>query len=99
MTAAPASIDIYVRTYFRDLRWLHMSLLSVARFAEGYRRIIVVMPRSSAERLRSEQIPDPVRTTVVYCDDYADDYIGQQVSKLHADLDTDAAMITHLDSD
>jgi|KBSSwiStaDraftv2_1062776.scaffolds.fasta_scaffold02472_14 hypothetical protein len=99
MTAAPAAIDLYIRTYFRDLRWLHLSLLSVARFVEGYRRIIVVMPRSSAERLRSEQIPDPARTTVVYCDDYADDYIGQQISKLHADLDTDAAMITHLDSD
>ncbi len=92
-------IDIYIRTYFRDLRWLHLSLLSIAKFVEGYRRIVVVLPRSSAERFRSEQIPDPARTTVVYCDDYADDYIGQQVSKLHADLHTDAALITHLDSD
>jgi hypothetical protein len=98
MTSPPA-IDIHIRTYFRDLRWLHVSLLSVARFVEGYRRIVVVMPRSSAERLNPDQIPDPARTTVVLCDDYADDYIGQQVSKLHADLDTDADIITHLDSD
>jgi hypothetical protein len=94
-----AVIDICIRTYFRDLRWLHLSLRSIARFVEGYRRIVVVMPRSSAERLRAEQIPDPVRTIVVYCDDYVDDYIGQQVSKLNADLLTDAGLITHLDSD
>ena len=93
------TLDIFVRTYFRDLRWLEVSLLSVARFAKGYRRIVVVMPRSSAERLRAEQIADPARTVVDYCDEYVDDYVGQQVSKLYADQYSDADMITHIDSD
>ena len=34
-----------------------------------------------------------------FCDDYADDYLGQQVSKLHADRFTDADLICHVDSD
>jgi len=33
------------------------------------------------------------------CRDFADDYVGQQVTKLHADLYTDADIILHLDSD
>jgi hypothetical protein len=98
MDGAPA-LDIVVRTYFSDLRWLEVSLLSVAKFVEGYRRVVVVMPLSSAERLRAEQIPEPARTTIGYCDEFADDYVGQQISKLYADHYTDADIITHLDSD
>jgi hypothetical protein len=96
---SPAAIDIYVRTYFRDFRWLELSLRSVAKYVAGYRRIVVEMPRSSAQRFNVGLIPDPARTVVASCDDYADDYVGQQISKLHADQCTDSAVITHVDSD
>lgn len=36
---------------------------------------------------------------VVTCPDYRDDYLGQQVTKLHADLLSDADYICHVDSD
>ncbi|WP_119274029.1 hypothetical protein [Taklimakanibacter deserti] len=95
---APA-IDIFVRTYFRDFRWLSLSLLSILKFVEGYRRIVIVMPESSYQRLRGGEIPASARTAIFRCDEYADDYIGQQIGKLNADLFTDARFIVHLDSD
>lgn len=93
------AIDILIRTYFRDFCWLDLSLRSILKFVEGYRRIIIVMPGSSFERLRGDEIPASARATVVRCHDYADDYLGQQVSKLNADEFTNAALIAHIDSD
>ena len=92
-------IDILIRTYFRDFRWLTLSLLSIARFVDGCRRVIIVMPESSFERLRGDEIPPSVQNTLVRCPDYSDDYLGQQVSKLHSDEFTDASLVVHVDSD
>ena len=33
------------------------------------------------------------------CEEYEDDYIGQQIAKLNADNYTDAPLIAHIDSD
>ncbi len=95
---APA-IDIFIRTYFRDFRWLELSLLSIVKFVEGFRRIIIVMPASSLERLRGSEIPAFAQAVVRACQEYSDDYIGQQVTKLRADFFTDAPLIAHVDSD
>jgi hypothetical protein len=92
-------IDIFVRTYFRDFRWLALSLLSIVKFVEGYRRIVIVMPGSSLERLRGGEIPASARAITLGCGEYANDYLGQQVSKLYADCSTDASLIVHVDSD
>jgi hypothetical protein len=92
-------IDILIRTYFRDFRWLTLSLLSIVNFVDGFRHIVIVMPHSSLERLRGDEIPASARTTVLCCPDYADDYLGQQVTKLNADQFTDASLIAHIDSD
>jgi len=93
------AIDIFIRTYFRDFRWLELSLLSIIKFVEGFRRIIIVMPPSSLERLRGSEIPASAQAVVLTCQEYSDDYIGQQVTKLSADLFTDAPLIAHIDSD
>jgi hypothetical protein len=93
------SIDVLIRSYYRDFRWLRLALRSLEQFVSGYRRAIVVVPQASLARL---DIPIPSRGTNVIvrtCSDYADDYLGQQVTKLHADLYTDADIIFHLDSD
>jgi hypothetical protein len=95
----PNAIDILIRTYFRDFRWLTLSLLSVAQFVDGYRRIVIVMPESSFKRLRGDEIPARVPATLLCCPDYPDDYLGQQVSKLRADEFTDAPFVVHIDSD
>ncbi|MEU6666026.1 hypothetical protein [Streptomyces sp. NPDC046727] len=92
------TLDIVIRSFHRDRRWLALALRSIAVFASGHRRVVVVVPRSSLGRMDREEIEsDRVRLRV--CRDYADDYLGQQITKLHADLYTDAEVILHLDSD
>lgn len=93
------TIDILIRTYFRDFRWLSLCLRSIAAHVEGYRDVIVVMPPSSLERLASDDIPSDPRIGIHGCDEYPDDYLGQQISKLNADLFTDADHIAIVDSD
>ena len=93
-----AAIDILIRTYFWDFRRLELSPLSVVKF-EGYRRIVIVMPGSSLERLGGNEFPASAQAIVLRCQDYADDYLGQQVSKLNADRFTNAPLIAHIDSD
>ncbi|MBL7497169.1 hypothetical protein I6A84_09430 [Frankia sp. CNm7] len=93
------SIEIVIRSYYRDLRWLDLSLRSIERFATGHDQVVVVVPRSSLPRIPSEiPLPRPgVRLRV--CRDYPDDYVGQQITKLHADRYSAADVILHLDSD
>ncbi|MFJ9825133.1 hypothetical protein ACIRSU_12235 [Streptomyces sp. NPDC101160] len=56
----------------------------------------MVTPRTGSGAVR-RAVGGDVRLTV--CPDYRDDYLGQQVSKLHADEFTDADLICHVDSD
>jgi hypothetical protein len=85
-----------VRTYHRDLPWLEYALASVARWCRDFLEVVVVTPRSSAGRVR-RALPSWAR--LVVCPDYRDDYLGQQISKLHADEYSNADLICHLDSD
>ncbi|MEO3808624.1 hypothetical protein ABGB17_06455 [Sphaerisporangium sp. B11E5] len=94
MTSRPPSVDIVIRSYHRDERWLALALRSVELFVTGHRDVIVVIPRTSSTRM---DVPAGVRLHI--CPDADDDYLGQQLTKLHADLLTDAALILHLDSD
>jgi hypothetical protein len=90
--------DIFIRSYYKDLDWLVYCLASINKFCSGFRSVIVVVPRSSWSRLRKlGSVTSGVRFEV--CSDYRDDYLGQQITKLHADLFTDADMICHVDAD
>jgi len=94
---APIS-DIFIRSYYKDLDWLSYCLASIEKYCTGFRAVVVVVPRSSWSRLcKLRGVADHVRFEV--CKDYRDDYLGQQVTKLHADLYTDADLICHVDSD
>lgn len=91
-------LDIVIRAFHRDRHWLALCLRSIAAFATGYRQVVVVVPRSSLDRMDASAVESKdVRLRV--CPDYPDDYLGQQVTKLHADRYTDAELILHLDSD
>ena len=92
-----AAIDIVVRSYYRDRHWLTLALRSIAMFASGYRQVVVVVPQASVSRMNLTVSEVDMRLLV--CRDYDDDYLGQQITKLHADLCTDADAILHLDSD
>lgn len=92
--AAPA-VDVFIRSYHRDRAWLALALRAIAQYLHGHRRVVVVMPGASRER-----IGDLAGEAVFhFCADVADDYLGQQLTKLHADCWTDADVILHVDSD
>ncbi|GJF32754.1 hypothetical protein KNE206_54540 [Kitasatospora sp. NE20-6] len=91
-------LDVFIRSYHRDRQWLDLALRSIALFASGHRRVVVVVPRSSLGRMEPSAI-ESAGVRLHTCRDYADDYLGQQITKLNADRYTDADMILHLDSD
>ena len=97
--AASPVIDIFLRSYYRDLRWLHLALRSITELVVGYRRIVVVVPHSTVCRVALETIAGNFTAEVFECEDFADDYIGQQLTKLNADRYTDADFVLLLDSD
>lgn len=90
------AIDIVIRSYHRDVSWLSLVLRSIELFVTGHRRVIVVAPRSSHPRMNPPALDG---ASLLECPDYRNDYLGQQVTKLHADQYTDADIILHVDSD
>lgn len=93
-----SNCDIIIRSYWRDFDWLTLCLRAIERHCVGFAEVILVIPRSSEPWLRRHpELPSTVRLEL--CPDYDDDYLGQQVSKLHADELSEAALICHVDSD
>jgi hypothetical protein len=94
-----SSIDVFIRSYYRDFRWLALAIRSMEQFVTGYRQLVVVVPEGSLARLDFVGSCSSKNVVFKSCADFANDYIGQQVTKLHADLYTEADFILHLDSD
>ena len=90
------TVDIVVRSYYRDIQWLRYCLRSIDRFCNAFRQTLVVVPESCRERIHRSPLD---RVETIFCPNYADDYLGQQVTKLYADTITDADYILHVDSD
>jgi len=88
--------DIVIRSYYKDLGWLAYALRSIRRYCRGFSNVVLIVPRSSRERLDWSGLSGDV---TVNCPDYRDDYLGQQVTKLTADTFSDADYICHIDSD
>jgi hypothetical protein len=91
------SVDLFIRSYYKDLGWLVYCLKSIEKYAQGFRDVILVVPASSAQRLSWSGLGRSITTHV--CDDFSDDYLGQQVTKMQADHYSDADFICHVDSD
>ena len=89
--------DLFIRSYYKDFRWLTFCLRSVAKYAHGFRKVILVVPESSASRLDRSSFEGDI--DIQLCGNFEDDYLGQQVTKLYADLYTDADFICHIDAD
>ena len=96
-TAAGSTCDLFIRSYWKDIGWLRYCLESIAAYCQGFRQVIVVAPEAS--RLRMERAGLWPGARFLWGRDYADDYLGQQATKLMADLVTDAELICHVDSD
>lgn len=89
-------MDIFIRTYSEDLKWLTYSLQSINKFCTGFRNIIIVIPEKQKNLLNSFNL---TREKIFTCPDYKDDYLGQQITKLHADEYSDADLFLYGDSD
>ena len=89
--------DLFIRSYWKDLDWLRFCLESIETYCHGFRAVVVVLPESSRAAVQRRAPWRGVRTE--WCRDYHDDYLGQQATKLLADLYTDADLICHVDSD
>ncbi|WP_428265319.1 DUF6492 family protein [Haliangium sp.] len=96
----PATCDIFIRSYWKDLAWLEHCLAAIARFCRGFREVIVVVPRATRPWLaRHPDLGRDLDLRLEFCVDYRDDYLGQQATKLYADTRSDADFICHIDSD
>tara|TARA_R110000868_G_scaffold281159_12_gene541547 strand:- start:72 stop:788 length:717 start_codon:yes stop_codon:yes gene_type:complete len=90
--------DIFYRTYCGDAKWLDYSLQSIHKFVTGYSSVIVTAPESSKEVIEPIVLKHGFKFIV--CDAiHADDYVGQQVTKMYADLYTTSDLVVHVDSD
>lgn len=90
-------IDIFIRTYHKDLEWLQYCLRSIQKFVTGYNQIIICIPEDDAHlitewNLTKEKIVQWIPAT-------KNGYIDQQISKLHAFTMSDADYILYVDSD
>ncbi|MFE6286343.1 hypothetical protein [Streptomyces sp. NPDC057877] len=85
-----------IRTYHRDVAWLHYALAAIRKWCRGFTEVVVITPRTGSSAVR-RIVGGDVRLEV--CPDYRDDYLGQQVTKLHADDFTASDLICHVDSD
>lgn len=90
------TVDIVIRSYYRDLSWARYCLASIERYCRGFRDVVLIVPRGSFEKLRWMGLE---ADRVEVCPDYPDDYLGQQVTKLYADEISDADFLCHVDSD
>ena len=87
-------VDIFIRTYSKDLPWLAYALKSIHKYVTGWDRIIVAIPEGEGHLLNhlcAEQ--------VVAVPDLQDGYLGQQLTKMQAWKYTYADAILFWDSD
>ena len=86
--------DIFIRTYDRDLAFLVHAVKSIRDRVTGYRDIVVTAPRAEAIR-----IGKAIGLPVIGVQPFADDYVGQQHTKIKATEHSDAEVICFWDSD
>jgi hypothetical protein len=90
--------SIFIRTYAGDIMWLAHCLASLRKYAHGHHEIVIAAPQGDYNKVKSSV--DTRGCKLVECYRTAkDDYIGQQITKVHADAFCDTELILHIDSD
>jgi hypothetical protein len=88
-------VDIFIRTYARDIEALQYCLKSIDKFCKGFRKIIITCPAKDRHLLGYN--PKYEVHTVQH---YQNDYLGQQITKLLAhEFSNDSDFIFFIDSD
>jgi hypothetical protein len=91
-------IDVFMRTYPRDIPWLRFCLRSVQRHLHGHQGVVITYPQGTGAAFA------PLRNFYGYnfaevLKKHRNDYIGQQITKMEADTICGAEYICHIDSD
>ncbi len=88
---------IFIRSYIKDIDWLRFCLRSIAKFVSDCDAVVVAVPFGEVKEFRDAGIE------VVGCESLPRDYVGQQLTKHHADefcfINEADCWITFLDSD
>lgn len=100
-------VDLFLRTYSKDVKWLPFLFRSLIRHARGFNKLVVVTPIEAnvspvVDGYRYRLIDAGAVTAVALeeCDtNLDDDYNGQQVTKLEAYRYSSADEALYLDSD
>ena len=87
-------VDIFIRSHAQDFPWLVYCLKSIKKYARGFHKVHICIPINDFASL-----PDVGGAEVHLVEKWADDYIGQQNDKLHADWYCRSPHILILDSD
>lgn len=93
------AIDIFVKSYRRDFKWLKFALQSISRNVTGYNKLILAIPKDDAYLFVSEFPVLPPRTDVRFVNEYGNGYMYQQWCKINAHTYSDAHYILFGDSD
>lgn len=98
---APASqpkMAIFIRTYRNDAQWLVYCLRSINKFCSGYSETVVVCPVSD-HTIIAPLVKYPNMRVDVTEDEPERGYVLQQVTKMKADMYTNADYVLYTDSD
>jgi len=100
-------IDIFIRTYKRDFPLLKCALYSILKYVTSFRTIVITVRNKEyielINTLKIERffINNINKFKIISVQNFNDnmDYFGQQITKLHADIYTNAEYIMFVDSD
>jgi hypothetical protein len=87
-------VDIFIRSYEKDFKWLAYALKSIHKNVRGYQQVIVAVPEGQGHLLSHL-----TAERVIEVPDLPNGYIGQQLTKMTAWMYSDADAILYWDSD
>jgi len=90
-------VDIFIRTYSKDLEWLRYCLRSINKYVSGHRNVIISIPQS--EKCMIDHWGLTRESVIGWNPVTKDGYIDQQIDKLLAYKRTNADYILFVDSD
>lgn len=90
-------IDIFIRTYHKDLEFLRYCLASIQKFVTGYNKIVICIPEQDAYLLDGWNLTKEI--IVKWKPVCENGYIDQQISKLKAHEMCLSDYVLYVDSD
>lgn len=94
--AADKTIDIFIKSYHKDFKWLFYSLKSIEKYARNVNKIIIVIPENEVKLFKLKL---PLNAELFPVAEKGNGYLFQQYIKLSAHHFSSADFIMFMDSD